>query len=134
MDIRCLTVEWAEMLVLCGYADGRLRLWDMQSSSCLRTYEGHAGPIRGIVADWERAFAAECAEAENESIALSCGNDGCMRLWGVTSGRCLRTMECARGQVLAVSVDWCSGQAIAAYQNGHLGVWDISDDEGGCLQ
>merc|ERR1712151_1382045 len=29
-----------------------------------------------------------------------------------------------------MSVDWNSGQALGAYQNGHLGLWDLSVDCG----
>lgn len=130
MEIKSISVEWDELLVLVGYADGNLRLWDMRASECVRSYGGHVGAVRGLTGDWYGALCRQSIREPVLRLALSCGNDGCLKLWEIDTGDCRMTCECSRGHVLAMSVDWHSGQALGAYQNGHIGLWDVSLDCG----
>jgi WD40 repeat protein len=61
--------------------DKSLRLWDLENSRQLRTFEGHTGEVRRVTfsSDGQRA--------------LSCSFDLTMRLWAVDSGRELKRFD-----------------------------------------
>ena len=74
---------WATLRVaeLSGSEDKTLRLWEVESGKCLRTFEGHTGNVNSV-----------CLSADGR-YALSGSEDKTLRLWEVESGKCLRTFE-----------------------------------------
>jgi WD40 repeat protein len=59
----------------------KLRLWDVASGQCLRTFEGHADDVKSV------------AFSPDGRFAVSGSDDNAVRLWDVASGQCLRTFE-----------------------------------------
>ena len=64
-------------LALSGSEDKTLRLWDVETGRCLRTYEGHTDGVKSV-----------CLSSDGR-LALS-GGDNSVRLWEVETGKCLR--------------------------------------------
>src|SRR5262245_30821947 len=71
-----------------GSPDETLRLWEVSSGKCLRTFE-----------DW----ALSISWSPDGRFALAGRNDQTLRLWEVTSGKCLRTFEGHTGDMHSVS-------------------------------
>jgi len=66
----------------CRMADDRtLKLWDIQTGDCLRTFEGHSAAVNSVavLADGQRA--------------LSASGDGTLKLWDIETGTCLYTFH-----------------------------------------
>ena len=97
-----------------------LKLWDVTSGSCLRTFEGHTDSVMSVCLSTDGRF------------ALSGGNDKTLKLWDVASGRCLRTFEGDIAQVASVclSADGCS--ALSGGYDHTLQLWDVTS--GRCLR
>src|SRR5208283_4517673 len=66
---------------LSGSMDHTLKLWEVESGRCLRTFEGHTGRVYSV-----------CLSADGR-YALSGSEHKTLKLWEVESGRCLRTFE-----------------------------------------
>jgi len=69
--------ESKSCLLSCG-EDGKCKLWDMVSGSCLRTFRGHTGMILNVVQLSKSTFA-------------SCGRE--VKFWNIYTGECLKTVE-----------------------------------------
>ncbi len=65
--------------VVSGHSDGRLRLWEVSSGRCVRSFDGHDCGITSVSVNADARW------------ALSGGKDGALRLWEVSSGRSVRT-------------------------------------------
>jgi len=61
--------------------DNTLKLWNLQTGDCLRTFKGHG---RGVTA---------IALSADGSRVVSGGGDCDIRYWNVQSGKCLRILE-----------------------------------------
>src|SRR5207249_2828373 len=70
-------------------APAEVKLWDVATGRCLRTFEGHMGDVKVV------RFSADA------QLALSGSTDLTMKVWDVASGRCLRTIEAGVGEVYA---------------------------------
>jgi WD40 repeat protein/nucleoside phosphorylase/uncharacterized protein YjbI with pentapeptide repeats len=93
-----------------GGHDGIVRLWDVQSGSCMATFEGND--------DW----VSSVAFSPDGTTLASGGHDSVVRLWDVQSGSCMATFE---GNVSSVAFS-PDGTTLAS--GGHDGVvrlWDI---------
>jgi WD40 repeat protein len=119
----------------CGASERKepIKLWDVESGRCLRTFEGHTGWVISVrlIADgryvlsvgsdrtlklWEvesgcclRTFEGHTISvwlSPDERYVLS-GGSAVLKLCEVESGRCLRTMELgSRAESISVSADW----------------------------
>ena len=85
-----------------------IRLWDVDTGTCLRIFEGHTDTIRTV--QWS-AGPAPCG--------LSASHDRTVRIWDVDTGRCLQVLEGPTVGLVsaalraddhrAVSCDWRGG-------------------------
>ncbi|KAA6230459.1 protein kinase (plasmid) [Chlorobium phaeovibrioides] len=147
---------------LSGCNDGTIRLWEMSTGKCLRTFEGHRYGVASVslTADgryalsgggdktlklWEvstgkclRTFEGHSDRVSSGSLSadgkyvLSGSFDATLKLWDVSTGKCLRTFEGHRGNVNSVSLSADGKYAISGSADGTLKLWDIST--GLCLR
>jgi WD40 repeat protein/serine/threonine protein kinase len=107
--------RWA----LSGNWDHTLRLWELASGHCVRTFEGHTDDVTSV------AFSAD------GRWALSGGWDKTLRLWEVHSGRCVRTFEGHREWVTSVAFS-ADGRWALSGGGGVLGIdnalrlWEVA--------
>jgi WD40 repeat protein/serine/threonine protein kinase len=115
----CLSEDgrWA----LSGDADTALRLWDVRTGSCIRSFEGPVGGVSSI-----------CLSAD-ELWALSADADNALSLWEVSTGHCLRTFQAYKGKyffsVHCVCMSWDGRWALSGDKTMRL--WEVST--GRCL-
>jgi len=62
-------------------------LWDLETSKCVRRFDGHSGGVLGVDLTPDGRY------------AVSGSNDVTLRLWDIESGAHLRTFEGHRNQV-----------------------------------
>jgi tetratricopeptide (TPR) repeat protein len=104
----CLSADGR--LALSGSADERMRLWEVESGRCLRTFERHTVPVNAV------------SLSADGRLALSGGDDKTLRLWEVESGRCLRTLE-GQDWVSSVSLSADGRLALSGSNDGTLRLW-----------
>ncbi len=96
---------------LCFSQDGRyalsgggnklLKLWDVETGRCLRTFEGHTNLVNAVVMSPDGRY------------VLSGSSDCTLRLWDVEIGRCLRTFEGHIDQINSVDLSHDGNYALS---------------------
>eukprot|EP00696_Hemimastix_kukwesjijk_P004174 gnl/Hemi2/15136_TR5109_c0_g1_i1.p1 gnl/Hemi2/15136_TR5109_c0_g1~~gnl/Hemi2/15136_TR5109_c0_g1_i1.p1 ORF type:complete len:449 (-),score=44.66 gnl/Hemi2/15136_TR5109_c0_g1_i1:276-1529(-) len=67
--------------LITGSRDRTIKVWDMSSSMCIMTLEGHDNWVRGVVGHPSGEF------------IISASDDKSIRVWDVKTGRCVKTYE-----------------------------------------
>ena len=98
--------------------DTTLRLWDLVTGECLRTFEGHSGTFDPV------------AISPDGRHALS-GGDDALRLWDMATGQCMRTFERHSGTVYSVTISPDGRHALSGGDDA-LRLWDMAT--GQCLR
>ncbi|MFH1197783.1 MAG: NB-ARC domain-containing protein [bacterium] len=106
--------------VVSGSEDKTLRVWEIESSECLRTLEGHTDTVSSvsITPDGKRAVSGSW--------------DKTLRVWDIESGECLRTLEGHTDDVSSLSITPDGKRAVSGSWDKTLRVWDIEIGE--CLR
>jgi WD40 repeat protein len=99
-----------------GVVDWTLRLWELSSGKCLRTFEGRT---KGM--SW----------SPDGRFALS-GSNNTLRLWEISSGKFLRTFEGHTSWVTSVSFNPDGRFALSGSHDLTLRLWEVSS--GKCLR
>jgi WD40 repeat protein/serine/threonine protein kinase len=103
-----------DLYILSGSNDKTLKLWDTQTTDCIRTFEGHKKKI------------VQVAFGIDGHTAFSVGEDDDIRVWNLDSGDCIQQL---RGRCIAVSPD--GKTALSASSQNNIKLWDI--ESGQCL-
>jgi WD40 repeat protein len=77
----------AHLAVSCA-DDDTLKLWDMTTGNCIRTFYGHTQIVRGCRIIIDPTHAASDALPK----LLSCSADLTLKVWDLATGLCLRTL------------------------------------------
>ncbi|GAA4560855.1 protein kinase domain-containing protein [Planotetraspora kaengkrachanensis] len=99
-----------------GGRDGRVRLWDLDTNSCLRVFEGHEEMVESV------------RLSADGRLLLSSSRDRTVRLWEVGTGACLHVLYRAKGALyhsepVRFSAD--GRQAVVGGQDGLVRYWDL---------
>jgi WD40 repeat protein/serine/threonine protein kinase len=105
---------------LSGSSDNSLRLWELRSGKCLRTYAGHTRTVASV------AFSVD------GRLVLSGSQDKTLRLWKVASGRCLRSFEGHTGEVTSVALSANGLWALSGSSDKTLRLWEMAG--GRCMR
>lgn len=99
--------------ILSGGADGFIRLWDMRSGICERSFSGGGGPVNCAVllADGRQA--------------VTSGDDGAIKLWDMEAGESFRVLIGHEEPVLALAVSPDGRYAISSAGDGKALFWDL---------
>lgn len=76
--------------VLSGGLDSTIRLWDVNSGKCVKTFFGHLEGVWALAADTLRM--------------ISGANDGMVKIWDPRTGKCERTLTGHAGPVTCVAL------------------------------
>jgi hypothetical protein len=104
---------------LSGSRDKTLKLWEVSSGHCLRTFKGHTDPVISVFLSVDGHY------------ALSGSLDKTIKLWDVSRAECLRTFEGHTDSVLSVFLSADGRYALSGSADKTLKLWDVS--QGGCL-
>ncbi|MCA9915703.1 MAG: hypothetical protein KC496_20250, partial [Anaerolineae bacterium] len=100
--------------LLTGSSDNTIILWDLETQSQIRSFEGHAGRISAL------------AIGADSTRLLSGATDGTLFLWDLNTGERLRRFSGHQGGILAVDLNDDATLALSAAQDGTLRLWDTS--------
>ena len=92
--------------VISGSYDNTLRLWDVTSGQCLRTFEGHTESV------------LSCHFSPDGRHVISGSSDNTLRLWDVTSGQCLQISHASRLGDFATVRPFPDGDELIAMSSG----------------
>ena len=106
--------------VLSDSGDKMLRLWEIASGQCLRTF-GHTNRVTSV------------SLSADGRLALSGSNDGIIQLWEVASGRCLRTFTGHKREITSVSLSADGRFALSgSCDDTTMRLWEVAS--GQCLR
>ena len=98
---------------------GTLKLWDVSTGQCLRTFE-------------EYKSVSSVSLSADGRYAISAGWDKTLKLWDVSTGQCLRTFEGHDYRVTSVSLSADGRYALSGSEDYTLKLWEMSS--GLCLR
>jgi WD40 repeat protein len=105
---------------LSGSADRTLKLWDLATGQCLRTFVGHHAEVTSA-----------CFRADGQCL-LSGSADRTLRLWKTSTGRCLDTYEAHADVVTSVALSADGRHALSGSTDRTVRLWDVRTGE--CLR
>jgi WD40 repeat protein len=100
-------------MLACGFQDGSIRVWDVQTSNLVQSFEGHEKGVPSV------AFSS-CG-----TMVVSGSRDKTARIWNMSSDRCKCVLEGHLDWVVAVC--WCgTDRVISGSEDASVRVWDVS--------
>ena len=93
-----------------GSYDHSIRLWDINSTKCVRLFEGHAQPITSVKV------------AHYGPVALSGSKDNTLRLWNLEEGKCVNVYSGHDNTVTDIHID--KERILSCSNDGSIKVWD----------
>ena len=100
--------------------DKTLKLWDVATGACVRTYTGHTGHVSSVVL------------TEDNQRMISASDDMTLKLWDLATGACLQTYTGHTNSVYSVVLTEDNQRMISASGDNTLKLWDVAT--GACLQ
>jgi len=101
-------------------ADKTLKLWDLSTGSCLRTYTGHKCGVWSV------------ASTKDSQRIISASQDKTLKLWDVETGDCLQTYTGHNDWVSLVVLTDDDKRILSASFDNTLKLWDA--ERGICLR
>lgn len=118
--------RWA----LSGSWDATLRLWEVSSDRCLTMPVRFVFGVTCVALSADGRWALSGSEAISES-GITTGR-GDLRLWELSSGNCVRTLEGHQYRVASVALTGDGRWALSASWDKTLRLWDLTSGE--CLR
>jgi WD40 repeat protein len=106
-------------MIVCGFEDGMVRAWNVQTSELIRPFVGHQGRVSSVIF-------SPCG-----SMIVSAGQDKTVRIWNVSSGHCKCVLEGHSNWVSAVCWSGTGDLVISGSWDASIRVWNVSTQE--CL-
>ena len=93
----CAYGEWAIRMkslpnefVVCGFKDGKIRVFDPTTGKCMKQLDGHKGHV------WDFAIF-------KENLLMSSSEDGSIKVWDLLIGKCIKTLLCHSQGITSVA-------------------------------
>jgi WD40 repeat protein len=103
-------------MLVAGYDDGALRIWDPKTGAVLRVIAAHRNNVLDVT-----------FSPDGQELA-SGGYDNLVRTWDVATGTQLRELDGHRGDVYALAYRPPDGALlVSGGENGELHVWDVAE-------
>ncbi|EPS66900.1 hypothetical protein M569_07875 [Genlisea aurea] len=107
-------------LIACGYADGSIRIWDMETGTCQTTLNGHRGAVTIL-------------QYNKVASLLASGSKDCdIIIWDVISEAGLYRLQGHRGQITGLVFLESSKKLVSSSKDKFLRVWDLDTQH--CVQ
>ncbi|OGT92582.1 MAG: hypothetical protein A2286_12015 [Gammaproteobacteria bacterium RIFOXYA12_FULL_61_12] len=100
-----------------GSWDHTLKIWDVESGECLKTFDQHQGTI------WSVTFSPGGGRLASSS------SDKTVKLWDVESGECLQTFDQHQGRVNSVTFSPDGGRLASGSSDKTVKLWDVESGE-----
>jgi len=115
--IRAIAPDWAASVALCA-SNHTMTLWDLTRGSCLREIRAES-KIRCLTMDWP------------SRRALAGSSDRSLRLYDLSTGKCVRTLLGHTSPVTCLDAAWVDMKALSGSDDGTVRLWDLETGE--CL-
>jgi WD40 repeat protein len=106
-----------ERLLLVGYSNGTMELWDLEAKVCQRVLEGHTSAVRSIVV------------SRDGRLALSGSEDATVRLWDLETGKCIILLTGHIGGIESVALSLDCKRALSGGEDKTVRLWDLQRGE-----
>lgn len=106
--------------IVSGSPDGKLRIWDIMTGSCIKEFIGHQYSINSVACMWP------------DSKIVSASDDYWLRIWDPETGDRLQTLTGHAGPVTCVACVGRDGKIVSGSHDGTLRIWDSKT--GDCLK
>jgi WD40 repeat protein/serine/threonine protein kinase len=134
----CMSAD--SRLALSGSSDSTIKLWDVTTGKCLRTFEGHTAPVTSVCLSEDCTLALSGsggAERREDNTCIisyskSPNKRDVLKVWEVSTGRCLHTFEGHTWSVASVYLSKNAKLALSGSWDSTLKLWDIAT--GKCLR
>jgi WD40 repeat protein len=117
--VLCIAFSHDGDMLACGYLDGTIRVWDVQTSSLIRSFEGHGGRISSV------------EFSPLGDMIVSGSDDSTVRIWDISSNCCKCVLEGHLNRVHTTCWSRTGDRVILGLLDGSVRVWDVSRQE--CL-
>ena len=103
-----------------GSDDASVKLWDVSTGKCLRTFTGHKNELRSV--DFDR----------DSQLLISASKDRTIRLWDIHTGECLKTLIGHQNWLWAMAVDPTHQLIASGGEDRTIRIWSL--ETGQCLK
>ncbi len=138
--------------ILSTSADRTIRLWELPTLRCARTFEGHTATVNAGV--WVQGRVASCSDdgsirvwnaqtgdlesvlkghagpvnalASHAHLLVSGGDDRTVQIWNATARRCLRVLEGHIGAIRCVQISPDGTRLLSGSDDNTIRVWDLA--------
>ena len=93
--------------------DKTIKLWDLETSECIRTLEGHTEQIN-------------CMEVLENGLLISGSDDNSLKIWNPSDGACLKTIA-TTNSIFRLKV--LSDNRVACTSEKEIHIWDLNADK-----
>jgi WD40 repeat protein len=111
--ITAISATGDSRFVVSGSSDKTLKLWELESGQCLRTFVGHDADVNAV------------AVVPHSPFVVSASRDETVRLWNTDSGKCVRALEGHVGEVGCLTVARNGQTAISGGEDCTLRLWEL---------
>jgi WD40 repeat protein len=123
-DMSRLTTAFIKMLdvksqIISTSYDKTLKLWDVETGECLRTYTGHTCGVMSIT-----------LKSDNTKIVSICSNN--IKIWDLESEKYIQTYTGHTETVKAVAWSYNNRQLVSTSHDKTLKLWDV--ESGMCIR
>ena len=94
-----------------GSGDETIKIWDVATSGCVMTLEGHEGTMFSL--------------AVLEDSRLASGSGDKIKIWDVAAGACVATLEGRGGYVNSLAV-LAGGRLASGSDDMTIKIWDLA--------
>lgn len=115
-------------LILTGSGDKTIKVWSLNDYSCLRTLEGHTNSVLKVL--WvpfppvpSSAGVANPSSSKRPPHIASAGGDGLLKVWDVSSGECLTTLDNHTDRIWALTANPSTGTLVSGGGDSVVTFW-----------
>lgn len=113
-----------------GGNDQTVRLWNVNSRQCVKVLQGHTDWVRCV------AFMPQPQSGQNNSssslILASSSNDQTVRLWDISTGRCLSILQEHTSRIRSIAFSQEGHILACGGEDNSIGLWEIK--AGQCIR
>lgn len=118
--VTCVCESPNGALVASGSVDNTIKIWDLATNTCTKSFEGHYKSITVIKFD------------SNGGLLLSGSCDSSVKLWDMWTGKCLESFDSLNCNILSVDFSPDGASVLSSSSDFSVQVWDIRTAK--CIQ
>jgi WD40 repeat protein len=113
-EVKCIAISPDGRFALSGSGDRTLKLWDLATGQCIRTFEGHTDSVKSVTI------------SPDGRLALSGSEDKTIKFWDLATGICIRTFEVYDNYLNAFTFSADGRFALSGNEYGTLKLWELT--------